>query len=423
MEKIDEVTTKLEDVFPKKLNGYVAANGRTYKGWYEKYPVLNCGEVKRWVEAKMNRYARNGKDPADFQVTTYLNPLQKYCDFYDVDDPAELLEETVDERNRRLLHYLGELIRGGSNETTVRNAYQSRIKSFYSARGAPVTDGLETLSSGQNHDEIILDKETLTLIQNKLERAEYRLILKFQALCGLRIGDVLGTLTAGEAGGPRYGLREYEGRWYIPKFKTRKEQVVINYLFLPKELSDLLRATYNEPDLGELDLREILRTRNGTRIDGGDFLARCKEVADELGIEDNLKTHSFRKYFSNQISSVNLTETDNRIGADFENKFKEHLMGHKLSDLSRAYKQKLQSVETAFSLWKELEKAVCIDCEILDETDQRIGTLQDKYDSVIEELNRKDRQLRETREQVRRLSEAVDRQRKLLRDALERLDG
>lgn len=418
MEKINDVTNKLEDVFPNKLNGYTASNGRTYKGWFEKYPILNNSDVKKWIENKMNRYARSGKDPKDFQVTSYLNPLQKYCDFYDVDDPSELLEEPIDERNQRLLHYLGELIRNGKNEATVRNAYQSRIKSFYSSRGSPISDGLETVSSGVNHNEIHLSKEQIKLIQNKLERAEYRLILKIQALTGLRINDVLCTLTKKENGESKYKIRKYEKNgneyYYIPKFKTKKEQVIINFLFFPKELSDLFKATYGITDLTELELSEILKTRNGTRINSNDYLTRIKEITEEIGLNGNIKTHSFRKYFSNQISSVNLTKYNEKIGADFENKFKEHLMGHKLGDLSNAYKQNLKSIESYFELWKPLQKAICIDCEIIDETDKRIETLQDKYDKLLEEVSKKDKKLQENEKQVKELAKVVQKQQKLL---------
>ena len=390
MEKIEN-GFDFEEIFAHKLYDHYGKtpkkNGdpREIIGFYTRYPFLNNEDVKKWINAKLNKYARTGKDPSNFKVTSYLSSLQKYLEFYNIDNPSELLKENIDDRNNRLLHFLGELIRNGTNQVTVRNNYQAMVKSFYSARGSPLSDGLPTMDSGINHNEIELDKDSITLISNKLERPAYRIILKCMALLGLRISDVLVELTSEINGEAKYKLRKYEDHYYIDKFWTSKEDVIINYMFFPKELEKLIKSTYEVKDLEELDFRTILKTRNGTTINGTDFLERVKIIADKLGITENIKNHSFRKYFSNQISSINLLQYNAKIGADFENIYKEHLMGHKSNDLSKAYKQKLQNINQFYELWKPIERAICIDYEIIDNTPGEINELKARITDLTDE--------------------------------------
>lgn len=412
---------KIEVVFADKLHDHKGKiplkNGepRIIEGYYTIFPILHNEDVYKWITTKMNKYARSGKNPSKFKMTNYLDALQNYCEYYNIENPSELLDENIDERNNRLLNYLGELIRSGRNQASVRNNYQSRIKSFYSARGSALSDGLPTLDEGINKNEIILEKNTIRLIQNKLERAEYNLILKFEALCGLRIGDILDELTTNKNGKAKYNLRKFNNHYYIDKFWTRKEDIIINFLFFPTELSNLLRATYNIRDLEKLDLRNILKTRNGTRINKYDFIERVKKIAKELAIKENIKNHSFRKYFSNEISSVNLLNFNVKIGADFENKFKEHLMAHKLRDLSNTYKQRLKDINQFYELWKPIERVICIDCEIIDETNEKVkeinkkyDNLQEKFDSLIESDNQKDKEIQELKDKLANMKADYD---------------
>ncbi len=60
------------------------------------------------------------------------------------------------------------------NEVSVKNAYQSRIKSFYSARGSPITDGLETEQNGINENEMNLDREKIQVILNLINNSNYK---------------------------------------------------------------------------------------------------------------------------------------------------------------------------------------------------------------------------------------------------------
>lgn len=158
MKELKEYTkSDLQAIFgKKKLYGWDTTNKKGkithHDGYYELYPILEDDDVFRWITTKMNKFAQKPhKEPKNFKISSYLNPLQKYCDFYDVSYPSDLLKENLDKRNQRLVDYLVNLINvKGLNEVSVTNAYQSRIKSFYSARGSPITDGLETVDSGKS---------------------------------------------------------------------------------------------------------------------------------------------------------------------------------------------------------------------------------------------------------------------------------
>lgn len=435
---------KLEDIKRKDLKEVF--DTKKISNWLKKYPTLDNSEVSKWINTKMNKYARSGKDHKDFNVVSYISAFQSYCDHYKVEDPEELLKEDLDTRNERIVNYLGHLISIGKNEASVRNAYQSRIRSFYSCRNAPVTDGLDTMDSGVNHEEIELNKERIKYIQKKLEKPEYGLILKLQTGLGLRIGDVLDELTflkqiKNEDGEvieefPKYKIEknEKEKHYFIRNFWTKKEKVIISNMFFPTELSDMFKIIYGkecENDLTKLDLTNILLTRgkalkdeNGKimkdeetkktiikegsrkRISRIDYLARIKRITKELGILKNVKTHSFRKFFSGQISTVNLTKYDDQMGSELADKFKEHLMGHKGNKLADTYKQKLKNHNWMYKNWKHLENAISIDYEVFDATDEEIETLKQENKELKERM-------KSIEEMMKKYSELLEKSEKL----------
>jgi len=100
------------------------------------------------------------------------------------------------------LDYLGKLLNSGANPTSVKNSIQADRESFYSHRGAPISAGLDTMSSGVNANEHQLNKETIKKIVANLKIRQYRLVLKCQALVGLRVNDVLEELGSGKYKNP-----------------------------------------------------------------------------------------------------------------------------------------------------------------------------------------------------------------------------
>jgi hypothetical protein len=120
------------------------------------------------------------------------------------------------------------------SEATARNMVQSRIKSFYSARGKPVSFGMKTAKSGKNSKEIFLTKSIIKKIKAKLGSAEYRLAVKFQTQLGLRISNILEEIPS-----EKYVIEQIgkDKNYFIKDFRTKKMGVVINYLFFTDEFN------------------------------------------------------------------------------------------------------------------------------------------------------------------------------------------
>jgi len=340
----------------------------------------------------MRKFAQKpNKEPKDFKITSYLNALQQYCDFNKaktpiIELPSELLKENIDKRNKRVVDYLVYLIKvEKKNEVSVKNAYQSRIKSFYSARGSPVTDCLETEDNGINENEMNLDRDKIQTILNMINNSNYKLASKIQALLGLRIGDVLKEL-------PKYKILKHSEHYYIKNFLTIKENVKIKYLFFPNELTKLLQAIFSIENLRELDLNSnFLKTRKGKMILQSEYLRKLKNVSSKLYPNEKMRTHSFRKYFATQISRVNLTKIRDDIGSDVESNFKEYLLGHKVHYSSKVYNQILNDINQFYELWKPLEVSLCIDCEIVNTTNKDT----ERHNKEILELKEKNLDLEE----------------------------
>ena len=299
-----------------------------------------------------------------------------------------------------MVNYLKELIKKGINEVSVKNAYQSRIKSFYKVRGFGLTDGLETEQSGLNKDEMIFDNTKIKRISERIENKEYRLIMKFQALTGLRISDMLAELTKEVNGKAKYKFKKYEIKengitkdyyYYIKDFNTQKENVKINYLFIPKELVENIKSVYPKiNDLTKLDLRTLFKTKRknrDSRIDKYDFLKKLKKVGKEIYPNSVVRTHSFRKFFATQLGTVNLTKIDDKIGTELEFNFKQHLLGHKVHYSSKVYQQLIKDINWYFELWKLIEPALSIDYEIKNVTDEKIIEIKKENQSLKNQID------------------------------------
>ncbi len=402
MLEIKEYTIEdLKSIYDKRKNGsfYVDV-------WLKKYPVLKNQSVFLWISSKIRKYASSGKEPSKFNINAYLKALQDYCQYNKVENIDNLLSESVDVRNRRVLKYLNHLIEKGVNPVSVKNAYQSRIMSFYSNRGVPITESLKSEQEGVNHNEIDLDREKLQAILNQINHPEYRIIAYLQALTGLRVNDVLQELTSSIGNEPKYQIEKYQEHYYIKQFETYKEKEKIRYIFFPKELSNLIKSTYQIDDLTKLDLsKDFLQTRNGNNISSIEYNRKLKEVAKKLYPKERMRSHSLRKYFNTNCGRVNLSEYSRKnlnltIGSEIELNFKEHLIGHRVHYSSKVYSKILSSREIFYNLWKALENELCINCEIVDNTSQEIESLQAKYNEMINREIEKDKIISELKDTI-----------------------
>lgn len=350
-----------------------------YDKWLKNYSILENEDIQSWIRDKIDKFTQEGKDTAKFGFTSYIGYLQQYCDFNKTDDPSKLLKEDIDGRNARLRKYLTFLYNGNEveikelgfnkrpSDVSIRNMIQSRIKSFFSNRGVNISYGMKARKSGANKNELYLENGMIKQIQNKLDSAQYRLINKFETQTGLRISDVLEELTSG-----KYKIEKFQKHYLIKDFKSQKEMVFINFLFFTTELSDLLASIYPKVKLEELDLTKLFLSRRNKRIRDVDYLARIKAISKELGFNGNLKTHAFRKYFVDTISNMK----------DAEDKFNQHIEGREPNYRDDAYITSLKNIQKYYGKWLKVEKEVCIDCIIVDNTNKKINELETEVKSL-----------------------------------------
>lgn len=334
--------------------------------WENSYNIFSDSEIQSWIQSMIIQFKEEGKDPKKFSITGYLKPIQDYCDYYHA-TPTELLKEELDSRNSRLRDYLSTLLSKGVNPTSVKNATQSRIKSFYSNRGSPITYGMKSEKAGVNENEIILNNELIEKIMQNLNSAEYRLLLKMQTMVGFRIDDLLNELTSG-----KYKILKYNDHYYIPNFRSQKEMVIINYVFLPTELERMIQSVMGIDDLTKLDLTTLFQNKKNERILQRNYLDRLKEVVnDVLKIEGNIKTHTFRKYFSSKIRAL-ASQLDGQM------EFAEHLMGHEGQNLSQAYNNNLKDINWYYGQWLKIESSLLIQSVVIDKTDEEVIALKEQ---------------------------------------------
>ncbi|KKN59624.1 hypothetical protein LCGC14_0540210 [marine sediment metagenome] len=390
-----------------------------YNKWVEKYSIFKNTDIQSWIRDKIDKFTQEGKDPVKFGFTSYIGYLQQYCDFNETDNPSKLLAEDIDGRNARLRKYLTFLYNADEEEikkldfnrrpsdVSIRNMIQSRIKSFFSNRGVNISYGMKARKSGANKNEITLEKDDIKQIQSKLESAQYRLINKFETQTGLRISDVLVELTSG-----KYKIEKYKKHYFIKDFISQKEMVTINFLFFTTELSDLLGSIYPKDKMEEIELtklflsrKKLIRDENkkvigekpSRTIRDVDYLARVKAISKELGFNGNLKTHSFRKYFVDTIDNMEKKE----------DKFNQHLEGREPSYRDAVYIRSLKSIQKYYTKWLRIEKEVCVDCIIVDNTNKKIVELETEIETLKDQKNISIKQNAELTQRFNKLEEQM----------------
>ena len=395
---------KMQDI---KLKSLIELFGKEKcKNWAKKYPVLKNNDVERWLVVKAEKYAREGKDIEKFNILSYLRPLSAYCEYSETQNPSELLKENIDTRNKRVVDYLTHLINQGKNDVSVRNSYQSRIKSFYKARGAPITDGLESRNSGKNTGVTALDKAIIKKIYERLTNPNYRVILKIQALMGLRISDVLTEISKTVKEKPKYMIEKHKDHFFIRNFVTQKDKVVIDYLFFPKELTYLIQSIYQVNELTELKLNTFLKTRNGKNIDRYEYTRIIRDIGKELKL-GNIRTHSFRKYFRTQLGKSNLIEKDKRMSGNIENLIIESLMGHKVDYSRDVYAQNFKQLDAFYDIWLYFEQEISIDVDIVDNTSELMKDVKKENKQLLEEYISQKAEIKEQYDRIENMESTI----------------
>ena len=137
------------------------------------------------------------------------------------------------------------------------------------------------------------------------------------------------------------------------------------------------------------------KTRNNTRIDQADYLRRLKDIVKELGIEGNMKTHCFRKYFTDTLDNV-----ENK-----DEKFNKHLEGREPDYREAVYIRSLKSIKIFYNKWNNTEQEVCIDCIVYDKTNIKIKNIEAQYKEMVKQNIEKDKEITKLKELGNKFSE------------------
>lgn len=337
---------------------------KKYEKWLKTYPIINSKEVSDWIESKMIKFADRKKDPTKFQITAYLAQFQDYCSKNDA-SPQELLNEPLKERDNRLTKYLNDLLNEGKNEATVTNAIQAKIKSYYAYHGKNIKYQMlcsKVGTSGAMESKIAMIPETTRRLLKHLN-PQYQLLVKFQALCGLRFEDCTETLRSGN-----YKFEKHKDHYFIRNVKTNKRNKSINFLFIPIELEGTFKAVFGVEDLTKIDLQEAFTSKQGNGIDLSNYNRILLEALNKIGITDkSIGSHTFRKMFRTMIDD-----------AQASSGFKEYLMTHETNDLTENYLNKISDIEMFYKEWLKVEPFLHIETEFIDKTDEEVIKLREE---------------------------------------------
>ena len=344
------------------------------------YPIIKDESIRKWLEERVMVFAQKNHNPMKFNYEHNLSIMMDYCIYNEaIENPSQLLEENVDQRNDRVNEYIQALEKGwipprkykhsknvkAKSKVSIYNSHAGTIRGFYRVHGLRITTYMPNVK-GTNEKEAILDRNIILGIIKKTTNPFYKLIFKMQSMLGLRISDVLDELTASHPQNPdipKYKLEKHKDHYFIRNFETQKAKIVINFLFFPAELiQDIQKITTFEGNLIEFDFRTLFNSKwfniYGQKIKRQNVLKQLKHFAEDL-IESNVKTHCFRKYYENTIRNTNL-ELPPKADAEF----KTHLEGHHLDPVTYTYNQTLCNITEYYDLWRKIEPRLVIEHEI-----------------------------------------------------------
>jgi hypothetical protein len=350
----------------------------------QKYPILQDESIQKFMEWRVKNFTEKGNNPQKFKpyLQHILQVMTDYCFYNDVTaNPSDLLNEDNDDRNDRLDDYI-EALKGGwtppqeikhsknikkKSEVSIYNTHVGIIRGYYKCHGLPITTYMKNVT-GKNENEAILDRDDVVYLVKNATNPEYRLLIKFQCMLGLRISDVLNHMTSNnpqDTNKPLYKLEKHKNHFFIRDFITQKYKIKINFLFFPSELIEDIRKVYGyKEEMEDFDLRTLFDSKckkegePQQKIKRQNLLKRFKALGDEE-IEGNLKTHCFRKYFEGIVRNTSL---DLPPKADTE--FKTHLEGHHLDPVVYTYNQELRNLQAYYDLWLKIEPRLVIEHEI-----------------------------------------------------------
>ena len=102
-----------------------------------------------------------------------------------------------------------------------------------------------------------------------------------------------------------------------------------------------------------------------------------------------MKTHAMRKYFESRI-----------LDANVEGRFRTQIVGAKPNYRDSVYDNNLKNISWVYKKWLDVEKAVCVDCIIVDNTSEEVKVLkQENFELRNDIINMKKQNLDIQKEQ------------------------
>ncbi|NMO09508.1 tyrosine-type recombinase/integrase [Methanobacterium subterraneum] len=359
----------------------------------------------------------------------YLIRLRYYCDFIEK-TPSQMIEEAEAEEEERLrmrkrkirkyfLSWLDELQTKGYSRNTISSFFTS-VKTFYRFFEIELPNvNIEIKKDNSKSFEKIPTKEDIKKALNHAN-IKYKAMILLMSSSGMGSSEIR-NLTYGNF---LESIKEYykptkneqfdiaqitevlqEKRTVIPTWKINRFKTGMPYVTFstPESVEALLVYMNSRQNKNPFkSLNDWLFVSDGTQMSGHVLATYFRRINDKSGFE-KLKhsvffhTHALRKFFGTTLHKKGIQ----RLNYDF-------MMGHKIDQIAEAYiKPNVDSLKR--------EYMICIeDLSIESVKFRRIESGEIK--TIVNELNEKDRQIKEIREEQKlndvKMEQTIEEERK-----------
>ncbi|PTD94270.1 hypothetical protein C9439_02955 [archaeon SCG-AAA382B04] len=344
--------------------------------------------VKRWLNSKSSNTKRS-----------YLTGLAEFCEFHDIQNPEEIVEEVLtkldskelfsDSPNKKIDEWAESLYEGNS-DPTVRQ--RTRAVLSYINYYLKKNEGKKISYTWKDRDEsitqsrILKPREARKLIDN-LKNLRDKTIVSLAYQSGLGIGDIVNL---------KKKYLEFVDDNRIQITKKRKKSKQKHYTFAGKYTREYLEKWLKKrKEIGkyEPDSHVFVYTSSGKTIDGDarinhriretclriDLLTK-EEIEENNGISP-ITMHSLRKSFSARLKAEGV----------FEHEDVEFMMGHSL-DYRGTYEVYSERIEEMREKYKKSSALALyqkgVNKEELKEYKQKVDELEKKVKEKDRKLER-----------------------------------
>lgn len=344
--------------------------------------------VKGWLNSKNSKNTKR----------SYLTGLAQFCEFHDIQNPEEIVEEVLakldsedlfsDSPNKKIDEW-AESLYNGNNDSTVRQRTQavvSYINHYLDKKGKKISYTWKDRDESITQSRILKPREARKLIDN-LKNLRDKTIVSLAYQSGLGIGDIVNL---------KKKYLEFVDDNLIQITKKRKKSKQKHYTFAGKYTREYLEKWLKKrKEIGEYepDSYVFVYMPSGKPINGDPHInRRIRKICINMGllteeeIEENNGTspitmHSLRKSFSARLKAEGV----------FEHEDVEFMMGHSL-DYGGAYEVYSERIEEMRKKYRESSALALyrkgVNKEELKEYKQKVDELEKKVKGKDRKLER-----------------------------------